>query len=103
MRVSLCFEIPKLVARVAAIHPTPVARQILGKAVARLHATRARQTRDTVGRLPREPAGSAQGRSQSTASGYHTFPSSTIQVSYNERGRRIWAYCLLILASDTGG
>src|SRR5438132_4828998 len=67
-----CFETPTLVAQVVALLSTRVARRILAKAVVRRRARRAQRTRDTVGRLPREPGDSAPGLSQSTACDYHT-------------------------------
>src|SRR5258705_5141157 len=74
---SPCFEIPTLVSQAVPLPSIRVARRILAKAVVQLRARRAGRTRDTVGRLPREQGGSAQGRSQSTACDHHTVTSAS--------------------------
>src|ERR1700677_1194735 len=75
MPESPCFETPTLVDRVVVLPSTQVARRILSKAVVQRRARRARRTRDTVGRLPPEQGGLAQGRSQSTACDHHSVTS----------------------------
>jgi hypothetical protein len=77
MPESPCFETPTLADRMVVVPSTRVARRIPSKAVAQRRARLARRTRDTVGQLPREPAGSAQGRSQSTACDHHTVTSGS--------------------------
>jgi len=75
MPESPCFETPTLADRMVVLPSTQVARRIPSKAAVQRRARRARRTRDTVGRLPREQGGLAQGRSQSTACDHHSVTS----------------------------
>ena len=77
MPESPCFETPTLVDRMVVTPSTQVARRIPSKAVVQRRARRARRTRETGGRLPREQGGSAQGRSQSTACDHHSVTSGS--------------------------